>query len=74
MYKKNMADFIEEISGLPEKAQEAVLQNLSDKMIPLEIDGDVFMVHENVSSLIDNLVFQIKELEKERKVWPIKDS
>ena len=74
MYKKNMADFIEELSDLPQKAQEDVLQNLSDKMLPLEIDGNIFMVHENVSELIDNLVLQIRELKKEKRVWLKKDS
>tara|TARA_R100000234_G_C4974037_1_gene167641 strand:- start:861 stop:1085 length:225 start_codon:yes stop_codon:yes gene_type:complete len=74
MYKKNMADFIEELSDLPQKAQEAVLQNLSDKMLPLEIDGNIFMVHKNVSELIDNLVLQIRELKKEKRVWLKKDS
>ena len=66
MYKKNMADFIEELSDLPLKTQEAVLKNLSEQMIPLEIDGNIFMVHENVSKLIDNLVLQIEELKNER--------
>tara|TARA_R100001082_G_scaffold77164_1_gene45038 strand:- start:2970 stop:3194 length:225 start_codon:yes stop_codon:yes gene_type:complete len=74
MYKKNMADFIEELSDLPQKAQEDVLQNLSDKMLPLEIDGNIFMVHKNVSELIDNLVMQIRELKKEKRVWLKKDS
>ncbi len=69
-----MADFIEELSDLPQKAQEAVLQNLSDKMLPLEIDGNIFMVHKNVSELIDNLVLQIRELKKEKRVWLKKDS
>ena len=66
MYKKNMADFIEELSDLPLKTQEAVLKNLSEQMIPLEIDGNIFMVHENVSKLIDNLVLQIEELKKRK--------
>ena len=69
-----MADFIEELSDLPQKAQEDVLQNLSDKMLPLEIDGNIFMVHKNVSELIDNLVVQIRELKKEKRVWLKKDS
>jgi len=67
MYKKIiMADLIEELSDLPMKTQEDVLKNLSEQMIPLEIDGDVFMVHEEVSKLIDNLVMQIKDLKIER--------
>ena len=74
MYKKNMADFIEELSGLPIKTQEDVLKNLSEQMIPLEIDGNIFMVHENVSKLIDNLVLQIEELKKrESSDWQKKE-
>ena len=69
MYKKIiMAEFIEELSELPVKIQESVLKNLSDSMIPIEIDGNVFMVHENVSELIDNLIKQIDELNQERKI------
>ena len=68
MYKKiNMAEFIEELSDLPVETQESVLKNLSDSMIPLEIDGNVFMVHKDVTDLIDNLMVQISNLEKERK-------
>ena len=74
MYKKNMADFIEELSDLPLKTQEAVLKNLAEQMIPLEIDGNIFMVHENVSKLIDNLVLQIEELKKrESSDWQRKE-
>ena len=68
MYKKiDMAEFIEELSDLPVKAQESVLKNLSDSMIPLEIDGNIFMVHKDVTDLIDNLMVQISNLEKERE-------
>ena len=75
MYKKViMADFIEELSELPMETQEAVLKNLSEQMIPLEIDGNIFMVHENVSKLIDNLVLQIEELKKrESSDWQKKE-
>ena len=74
MYKKNMADFIEELSDLPLKTQEDVLKNLSEQMIPLEIDGNIFMVHENVSKLIDNLALQIEELKKrENPNWQKKE-
>ncbi len=74
MYKKIiMADLIEELSDLPVKTQEDVLKNLSEQMIPLEIDGDVFMVHEEVSKMIDNLVMQIKDLKIERDDWQIKE-
>lgn len=60
-----MADLIEELSDLPIKTQEAVLKNLAEDMIPLEIDGNVFMIHKNVSSLIDNLVLQIEDLKNQ---------
>jgi len=69
MYKKiAMADLIEELTDLPIKTQEAVLKNLSEEMIPLEIDGDIFMIHKNVSSLIDNLVLQISDLKIQEKI------
>tara|TARA_R100001082_G_scaffold99237_1_gene67861 strand:+ start:35 stop:262 length:228 start_codon:yes stop_codon:yes gene_type:complete len=69
MYKKvDMAEFIEELSELSVDTQESVLKNLSDSMMPLEIDGNVFMVHKEVSELIDNLVKQIEELNKEKKI------
>ena len=38
-------------------------------MIPVEIEGSVFMVHEEVSKLIDNLVMQIRELKVEKASW-----
>ena len=69
MYKKiAIADLIEELTDLPIKTQEAVLKNLSEEMIPLEIDGDVFMIHKDVSSLIDNLVLQISDLKIQEKL------
>ena len=63
-----MADLIEELTDLPIKTQEAVLKNLSEEMIPLEIDGDIFMIHKDVSSLIDNLVLQISDLKIQEKI------
>ena len=69
MYKKIiMADLIEELTDLPFKTQEAVLKNLSEEMIPLEIDGDIFMIHRDVSLLIDNLVLQIGDLKIQEKI------
>jgi len=69
VYKKIiMADLIEELTDLPFKTQEAVLKNLSEEMIPLEIDGDIFMIHKDVSSLIDNLVLQIGDLKIQEKI------
>ena len=69
VYKKIiMADLIEELTDLPIETQEAVLKNLSEEMIPLEIDGDIFMIHKDVSLLIDNLVLQIGELKIQEKI------
>ena len=69
MYKKiAMADLIDELTDLPIKTQEAVLKNLSEEMIPLEIDGDIFMIHKDVSLLIDNLVLQIGDLKIQEKI------
>ena len=68
MYKRiDMADFMKEISDLPLEAQEDILTNLSDKMIPIEIDGNVFMIHKNVGLLIDSLTLQLNDLLKERE-------
>ena len=47
---------------------ELTMKNLSEEMIPLEIDGDVFMIHKDVSSLIDNLVLQISDLKIQEKL------
>lgn len=62
-----MADFMKEISDLPLEAQEDILTNLSDKMIPIEIDNNVYMIHKNVGLLIDSLTLQLKDLLKERE-------
>ena len=68
MYKRiDMADFMKEISDLPLEAQEDILSNLSEKMIPIEIDSNVYMVHKNVGLLIDSLTLQLKDLIKERE-------
>jgi len=57
-----MADLIEGLDHLPYEEQETFLRNLSEEMIPLEINGDIFMIHKNVSKLIDGLVFQLENL------------
>ena len=69
VYKKIiMADLIEELTDRPIETQEAVLKNLSEEMIPLEIDGDIFMIHKDVSLLIDNLVLQIGDLKIQERI------
>tara|TARA_R110000803_G_scaffold40778_3_gene87790 strand:- start:778 stop:990 length:213 start_codon:yes stop_codon:yes gene_type:complete len=63
-----MADLIEELVFLPFEAQESVLKNLSEEMLPLEINGDIFMIHRDVSLLIDNLVSQIGDLKIQERI------
>tara|TARA_R100000234_G_C4849310_1_gene114451 strand:- start:30 stop:251 length:222 start_codon:yes stop_codon:yes gene_type:complete len=72
MYNKNMAKFIEELARLPVNVQEVILENLSQEMVPLEINGNIYMVHEQVSKLIDNLLLQLEE-SGETDNWPKKE-
>ena len=72
MYNKNMAKFIEELARLPVNVQEVILENLSQEMVPLEINGNIYMVHEEVSKLIDNLLLQLEE-SGETDNWPKKE-
>ena len=64
-----MSEFIDSLSDLPLKVQEDVLGNLNEKMVPIDIDGNIHMIHEDVSSLIDNLLMQIEETKKERDIY-----
>ena len=43
-------------------------------MYKKNIDMSVYMIHKEVSELIDNLVSQIVTLNKERETWPKNDS
>ena len=54
-----MADEIKELSGLPREQQEFVLENLSHDYSPIEIDGNMYMIPQEVNDLIDNLAEQI---------------
>ena len=54
-----MADEIKELSGLPRDQQEFVLENLSHDYSPIEIDGHMYMIPQEVNDLIDNLAEQI---------------
>jgi hypothetical protein len=64
----NMSELIKELSQFSIETQEEVLKNIQDRMLPIEIDGNIHMVHEQVSGLIDNLLLQILELKKERSI------
>ena len=54
-----MADEIKELSMLPREQQEFVLENLSHDYSPIEIDGNMYMIPQEVNDLIDNLAEQI---------------
>ena len=57
-----MADVIKELYSLPKEEQEFILENLSHQYIPIEIDGDIYMIPDEVNSLIDSLISQVNEL------------
>tara|TARA_Y100000361_G_C10955856_1_gene236226 strand:- start:271 stop:510 length:240 start_codon:yes stop_codon:yes gene_type:complete len=64
-----MSEFIDSLSDLPLKVQEDVLGNLNEKMVPIDIDGNIHMIHEDVSNLIDNLLMQLTEIKQERDIY-----
>ena len=55
-----MADEIKELSMLPREQQEFVLENLSHDYSPIEIDGNMYMIPQEVNDLIDSLAEQLK--------------
>ena len=55
-----MADEIKELSNLPREQQEFILENLSHDFSPIEIDGNTYMIPQEVNDLIDNLVNQVQ--------------
>ena len=57
-----MADEIKELSMLPREQQEFVLENLSHDYSPIEIDGHMYMIPQEVNDLIDSLASQVNEL------------
>ena len=57
-----MASAIKELLGLPKEEQEFILHGLSHEYNPIEIDGEVYMIPQEVNDLIDNLVVQVQEL------------
>ena len=57
-----MAELIKEIDKLPLKEQELILSQLSNNFCPIEIDEVIYMIPEEVDSLIGSLNSQIEEL------------
>ena len=57
-----MAEVIKELCTLPLEEQEFVLKNLSHEYNPIEINGELFMIPQEVNDLIDNLFLQLQDL------------
>ena len=62
-----MAINLEFLQNLPMETQEEVLEDLSKVMArnPVEINGEVYLVEEAVSSLIDSLYAQCEKYKTE---------
>jgi|TARA_R100001530_G_scaffold94990_1_gene65994 hypothetical protein len=58
-----MADVIKELQMFSQDEQEFVLEHLAHKYHPIEIDGEMFMIPDEVHNLINSLVVQISERE-----------
>jgi len=57
----NMAKVIEEIANMSITGQEFVLKNMAQELVPLSIDGKVYMIPKEVSELIEMLVADTSE-------------
>ena len=63
-----MAEVIKELSNLPMEEQEFVLNNMSHEYNPIEINGEVFMIPQEVNTLIDNLFIELQDLKLGKKI------
>ena len=64
-----MADEIKELSMLPREQQEFILENLSHDYSPIEIDGNMYMIPQEVNDLIDSLSNQVNELRFGKEIY-----
>tara|TARA_Y100001963_G_C6590756_1_gene357864 strand:- start:385 stop:639 length:255 start_codon:yes stop_codon:yes gene_type:complete len=70
---KNMARSLKLLEGLPIELQEAILEEISlatkylpeEKYKEINIDGEIFVIHETVLGLIDGLVVQLEKMKSE---------
>ena len=62
-----MAKEIKELSKLPLEHQNYILEALCKKYEPIEIDDKVYLIPPEVNDLIDNLVMQLNNLDKQEK-------
>ena len=63
-----MAEVIKELSNLPMEEQEFILNNMSHEYNPIEINGEVFMIPQEVNTLIDNLFIELQDLKLGKKI------
>ena len=56
-----MAKLINEIAGMSEDGQKFVLENMEKELVPLSIDGVLYMIPREVSELIEMLVSDCNE-------------
>ena len=63
-----MADEIKELSNLSREEQEFILENLSHDYSPIEIDGNTYMIPQEVNNLIDSLINQVQELRVAKEI------
>ena len=65
-----MAKVIEEIANMSLTGQEFVLKNMAQKLVPISIDGTVYMIPKEVSELIEMLVADTSETVQGKKDKP----
>jgi hypothetical protein len=63
-----MAEVIKELYRLPKEEQEFILKNMSDSYNPIEINGEVFLIPNEVNNLIDNLFIELQDLKLGKKI------
>jgi hypothetical protein len=63
-----MAEVIKELSNLPMEEQEFVLNNMSHEYNPIEINGEVYMIPQEVNELIDNLFIELQDLKLGKEI------
>tara|TARA_Y100001938_G_scaffold150026_1_gene239277 strand:+ start:604 stop:804 length:201 start_codon:yes stop_codon:yes gene_type:complete len=63
-----MAEVIKELTNLPIEEQEFILNNMSHEYNPIEINGEVFMIPQEVNALIDNLFIELQDLKLGKKI------
>ena len=66
----NMAKVIEEIAHMSVTGQEFVLKNMAQELVPLSIDGTVYMIPKEVSELIEMLVADTSETVQRKEDKP----